>query len=61
MTIVKGNVTYGVETRFGPNWPGQRYLAKKVRVQRAKDLHTSTMDAVGYTGDSQRVQGLQRA
>ena len=28
MTIVKGSVTYGVETRFGPNWPGQRCLAK---------------------------------
>lgn len=28
LTIVKGSVTYGVETGFGPNWPGQRCFAK---------------------------------
>ena len=29
--IVKGCKTYGFETRFGPNWPGQRCLAKTRR------------------------------
>ena len=28
MTLVKGNVRIGVLTRFGPNWPGKRCLAK---------------------------------
>ena len=29
--IVKGCKTYGFETRFGPNWSGQRCLAKTRR------------------------------
>jgi hypothetical protein len=28
MKLVKGNVTIGVQTRFGPNWAGVRCLAK---------------------------------
>ena len=28
MTLVESNVTIGVQTRFGPNWPGIRCLAK---------------------------------
>ncbi len=31
MRLTKGNVTIGVHTRFGPNWPGQRCLAKTRR------------------------------
>ncbi len=31
MTLVKGNVRIGVQTRFGPNWPGKRCLAKTRR------------------------------
>jgi hypothetical protein len=31
MKLVKGNVTIGVQTRFGPNWAGVRCLAKTRR------------------------------
>ena len=31
MRLTKGNVTIGVHTRFGPNWPGVRCLAKTRR------------------------------
>ena len=31
MTLVRGNVRIGVQTRFGPNWPGKRCLAKTRR------------------------------
>ena len=31
MRLTKGNVTIGVHTRFGPNWPGIRCLAKTRR------------------------------
>ena len=31
MRLAKGNVTIGVHTRFGPNWPGIRCLAKTRR------------------------------
>ena len=31
MKLVKGNVTIGVHTRFGPNWLGIRCLAKTRR------------------------------
>ena len=31
MKLVKGNVSIGVKTRFGPNWPGIRCLAKTRR------------------------------
>ena len=42
MTLVKGNVRIGVHTRFGPNWPGKRCLAKTRRgtaCQRAAYKH----------------------
>jgi hypothetical protein len=26
--LTKGNVTIGLETRFGPNWPGERCCAR---------------------------------
>ena len=31
MRLAKGKVTIGVHTRFGPNWPGIRCLAKTRR------------------------------
>ena len=31
MRLTKGNVRIGVHTRFGPNWPGKRCLAKTLR------------------------------
>ena len=31
MKLVKGKLTIGVHTRFGPNWPGKRCLAKTRR------------------------------
>ena len=31
MKLVKGSVRIGLHTRFGPNWPGQRCLAKTRR------------------------------
>ena len=42
MRLTKDNVTIGVETRFGPNWPGVRCLAKTRRgteCQRAAYKH----------------------
>ena len=50
MTLVKGNVRIGVHTRFGPNWPGIRCLAKDTSGHSpAKAPHTSTMGAARYT------------
>jgi hypothetical protein len=48
MTLVKGNVHIRVHTRFGPNWPGKRCLAKTRRVQPVRGPHTSTMGAARY-------------
>ena len=42
MKLVKGFVRIGIHTRFGPNWPGQRCLAKTRRgtkCQRAAYKH----------------------
>jgi hypothetical protein len=42
MKLVKGNVTIGIQTRFGANWPGKRCLAKTRRgteCQRAAYKH----------------------
>ena len=48
MTLVKGNVRIGVHTRFGPNWPGKRCLAKTRGAQPVRGPHTSTMGAARY-------------
>ena len=45
MELVKGNVTIEIHTRFGPNWPGIRCLAKTRRAQSARAPRTSIMDA----------------
>ena len=42
MKLVKGIVRIGIYTRFGPNWPGQRCLAKTrwgTKCQRAAYKH----------------------
>ena len=44
MKLVKGNVTIGLSTRFGPDWPGIRCLAKTRRgteCQRAAYKHST--------------------
>ena len=37
MRLTKGNVTIGIHTRFGPNWPGIRCLAKTRRGTRVPE------------------------
>ena len=42
MSLLKGSVTIRIQTHFGPNWPGQRCLAKTRRgtkCQRAAFKH----------------------
>ena len=60
MKLVKGNVTIGVQTRFGPNWPGIRCLAKTRRgteCQRAAYKHNGRCALQVYPP----AQGLRRA
>ena len=64
MTLVKGNVRIGVHTRFGPNWPGIRCLAKTRRgtkCQRAAYKHNGRCRLHGRLSTGARTQrGLQR-
>ena len=64
MRLAKGNVTIGVETRFGPNWPGIRCLAKTRRgteCQRAAYKHNGRCALHGGLSTGARTQeGLQR-
>ena len=64
MTLVKGNVRIGVQTRFGPNWPGKRCLAKTRRgtaCQRAAYKHNGRCALHGGRSTGPRTQrGLQR-
>ena len=64
MTLVKGNVRIGVHTRFGPNWPGKRCLAKTRRgtaCQRAAYKHNGRCALHGGRATGPRTQrGLQR-
>ena len=64
MKLVKGNVTIGVQTRFGPNWPGIRCLAKTRRgteCQRAAYKHNGRCALHGGRSTGPRTQrGLQR-
>jgi hypothetical protein len=64
MKLVKGNVTIGVQTRFGPNWPGKRCLAKTRRgtaCQRAAYKHNGRCALHGGRSTGPRTQrGLQR-
>ena len=64
MRLAKGNVTIGVETRFGPNWPGIRCLAKTRRgteCQRAAYKHNGRCRLHGGLSTGARTpEGLQR-
>ena len=62
--IVKGCKTYGFETRFGPNWPGQRCLAKTRRgtaCQRPAYKHNGRCGLHGgLSTGSKTLEGLKR-
>ena len=64
MRLTKGNVRIGVHTRFGPNWPGIRCLAKTRRgtaCQRAAYKHNGRCALHGGRSTGPRTQrGLQR-
>ena len=64
MTLVKGNVRIRVLTRFGPNWPGKRCLAKTRRgtaCQRAAYKHNGRCALHGGRSTGPKTQrGLQR-
>ena len=64
MKLVKGNVTIGVQTRFGPNWPGIRCLAKTRRgteCQRAAYKYNGRCALHGGRSTGPKTQrGLQR-
>ena len=62
MTLVKGNVRIGVHTRFGPNWPGKRCLAKTRRgtaCQRAAYKHNGRCAFMGRSTGSKTQRSLQ--
>ena len=64
MMIVKGCKTYGFETRFGPNWPGQRCLAKTRRgtaCQRPAYKHNERCGLHGgLSTGAKTAEGLKR-
>ena len=64
MKLVKGNVSIGVKTRFGPNWPGIRCLAKTRRgteCQSAAYKHNGRCALHGGRSTGPKTQrGLQR-
>ena len=64
MRLTKGNVRIGVQTRFGPNWPGKRCLAKTRRgtaCQRAAYKHNGRCALHGGRATGPKTQrGLQR-
>jgi len=64
MGLTKGNVTIGVHTRFGPNWPGIRCRAKTRRgtkCQRAAYKHNGRCRLHGGLSTGARTpKGLQR-
>ena len=64
MKLEKGKVKIGIETRFGPNWPGIRCLAKTRRgtkCQRAAFKHNGRCAMHGGLSTGARTpEGLQR-
>jgi hypothetical protein len=64
MRLAKGKVTIGVHTRFGPNWPGIRCLAKTRRgteCERAAYKHNGRCRLHGGLSTGARTpEGLQR-
>jgi hypothetical protein len=64
MRLTKGNVTIGVHTRFRPNWPGVRCLAKTRRgteCQSAAYKHNGRCRLHGGLSTGARtLEGLKR-
>ena len=64
MKLVKANVSIGVKTRFGPNWPGIRCLAKTRRgtkCQRAAYKHNGHCRLhIRLSTGARTQEGLQR-
>ena len=64
MSLTKGGVIIGVHTRFGPNWPGIRCLAKTRRgteCQSAAYKHNGRCRLHGGLSTGARThEGLQR-
>ena len=64
MRLTKGNVSIGVHTRFGPNWPGVRCLAKTRRgteCQRPAYKRNGRCGLLGGLSTSARtLEGLKR-
>ena len=64
MKLTKGNVTIGIQTRFGPNWPGKRCLAKTRRgtkCQSAAYKHNGRCRLHGGLSTGARtLEGLKR-
>ena len=64
MSLTKGGVIIGVPTRFGPNWPGIRCLAKTRRgtkCQSAEYKHNGRCRLHGGLSTGARTpEGLQR-
>jgi len=64
MRLTKGNVNIGINTRFGPNWPGIRCLAKtrrSTKCQSAAYKHNGRCRLHGGLSTGARtLEGLQR-
>ena len=64
MRLTKGNVNIGINTRFGPNWPGIRCLAKTRRgtkCQSAAYKHNGRCRLHGgLSTGALTLEGLQR-
>ena len=63
MKLVKGNVRIGVQTRFGPNWPGKRCLAMTRRgtaCQRAAYKHIGRCVLLDRSTGPRTQRGLER-
>ena len=64
MRLTKGNVNIGINTRFGPNWPGIRCLAKTrqgTKCQSAAYKHNARCRLHGGQSTGARTpEGLKR-
>ena len=64
MSLLKGSVTIRIQTHFGPNWPGQRCLAKTRRgtkCQRAAFKHNGRCAMhCGLSTGARTPEGPQR-
>ena len=60
MRLAKGKVTIGVHTRFGPNWPGIRCLAKTRRGTKCQSAAYKHNGRCRHGGGARNQEGLQR-